>query len=98
MKIRSITCFIQPSYPVQAEAIQRSGQFIAQARPALEAAGFQVQTARLATTPFPDLLSAITALLLDLAVLSERLKKPLSATKLQSFLARDESFSLVPHA
>lgn len=56
MKIRSITCFIHPGVPIQAQKMHTAGQLISLARPAFEAAGYEVQTARLATVPFPHLL------------------------------------------
>jgi uncharacterized protein (UPF0210 family) len=52
MKIRSITYFIDTGWPLDAGALQRAGAFLKTARPAFEAAGFEVQTARLATIPF----------------------------------------------
>ncbi len=55
MKIRSITVFLNPKYPIQEELIKQAGLFIADARPAFESAGFPVQTARLATIPFPHM-------------------------------------------
>jgi uncharacterized protein (UPF0210 family) len=64
MKIRSITCFtdLTPAYLAQAKTLAEV------ARPAFEGAGFTVQTARLATPPFPTLLPQLTeAALLDLA-------------------------------
>ncbi len=56
MKIRSITCFIDPQYPVDEARLRQAGRFIQTARPAFEAAGFEVQSTRLATVPFPQLL------------------------------------------
>lgn len=68
MKIRSITCFLDPGWPLDDQMMQRAGQFIAAARPAFEAAGYEVQTERLATTPFPQLLDELSASrLIDLA-------------------------------
>lgn len=55
MRIRSITVFINPKYPLQEETVRQAGMFIAAARPAFEAAGYPVQTARLATIPFPHM-------------------------------------------
>lgn len=55
MRIRSITVFVNPKYPLQEETILQAGEFIAIARPAFEAAGYPVQTARMATLPFPHL-------------------------------------------
>jgi len=56
MKIRSITYFCNPKYPVEENVIQAAGTFLTEARSAYEAAGYEVQTLRLATTPFPKLL------------------------------------------
>jgi uncharacterized protein (UPF0210 family) len=56
MKIRSITCFIDPGNPIIDQQLQLAGRFIAAARPAFEMEDFEVQTARLATPPFPTLL------------------------------------------
>ncbi|HJS28459.1 MAG TPA: DUF711 family protein [Anaerolineales bacterium] len=56
MKIRSITCFLDPGWPLNEEEIRHAGAFVRAARPAFEALGFEVQTTRLTTTPFPDLL------------------------------------------
>jgi len=56
MKIRTITYFLDPSWPLNAGVVQNAGKFVTTARPAFEAAGYEVQTARLATPPFPKLL------------------------------------------
>ena len=56
MKIRSITYFCNPRYPLDEKVLQRAGQFLTEARFAYEAAGYEVQTSRLATIPFPELL------------------------------------------
>ncbi|MBI3158967.1 MAG: DUF711 family protein [Chloroflexi bacterium] len=56
MKIRSITYFLNPRWPLVDERLAAAGVFIATARPAVQAAGYEVQTARLATVPFPELL------------------------------------------
>jgi uncharacterized protein len=56
MKIRSITYFCDPRWPLAERVIQRAGNFLAQARRAYEAEGFEVQTLRLATVPFPHML------------------------------------------
>jgi uncharacterized protein (UPF0210 family) len=57
MKIRSITYFLNPKYPLDEKALQKAGEFLVQAKSTYEAAGYQVQTTRLATIPFPKLLS-----------------------------------------
>jgi uncharacterized protein len=56
MKIRSITCFTNPGFPPSPHILDQMGRFIDIARPAFEHAGYEVQTARLATVPFPILL------------------------------------------
>lgn len=56
MKIRSITYFCNPKYPLEEKILQKAGKFLAEARSAYEAAGYEVQTVRLATIPFPKLL------------------------------------------
>jgi hypothetical protein len=61
VKIRSITCFIEPGWPVEAAAFRQAGSFIRAARPAFEAAGYEVQTVRLATPPFARLVSPLQA-------------------------------------
>jgi uncharacterized protein (UPF0210 family) len=57
MKLRSITCFIDPSFPLDIKKLKLAGEFLRIARPIYQAAGYEVQTARLASVPFPKLLS-----------------------------------------
>lgn len=56
MKVRSITYFCNPNYPLDEKVLQKAGQFLSKAKVAYEAAGYEVQTVRLATVPFPQLL------------------------------------------
>jgi len=56
MKIRSITYFCNPKYPLDEKVLRAAGDFLAQAKAAYEAGGYEVQTTRLATIPFPKLL------------------------------------------
>jgi hypothetical protein len=56
MKIRSITYFCNPCWPLDEKVIQTAGEFLAKAKSAYGAAGYEVQTTRLATVPFPKLL------------------------------------------
>ncbi len=56
MKIRSITYFCNPQYPLDQSMIRNAGEFLANAKAAYESAGYEVQTTRLATIPFPELL------------------------------------------
>jgi hypothetical protein len=56
MKIRSITYFCNPGWPLNETILRQAGEFLSQAKSAYEAAGYEVQTTRLATIPFPLLL------------------------------------------
>jgi uncharacterized protein len=56
MKIRSITYFCNPKYPLEEKILKVAGTFLAEAKSAFEAGGYEVQTVRVATTPFPKLL------------------------------------------
>ncbi len=56
MKIRSITYFCNPKYPLDEKTLRTAGEVLATAKAAYEAAGYEVQTRRLATVPFPTLL------------------------------------------
>lgn len=56
MKIRSITYFLNPGWPIDQRALDQAAQFIAKARSLFDVGGYEVQTARLATPPFPRLL------------------------------------------
>lgn len=55
MKIRSITYFCNPKFPFDEKILQAAGKFLSEAKSAYEAAGYEVQTVRLATIPFPKL-------------------------------------------
>jgi uncharacterized protein (UPF0210 family) len=57
MKIRSITYFLDPGWPPEERKLKAAGDFLADANQAYESAGYEVQTTRLATTPFPHLLN-----------------------------------------
>lgn len=56
MKIRSITYFSNLGWPPVDARIQTAHTFLSNARQAFETAGYEVQTTRLATTPFSHLL------------------------------------------
>lgn len=56
MKIRSITYFCNPEYPLDERVLQKAGQFLSEAQSTYQSAGYEVQTTRLATVPFPQLL------------------------------------------
>ncbi len=73
MKIRSITCFVNPGWPLDESLLQRCGDFIAAAKTAYSDLGYEVQTARLATIPFPQLVSVGKGVgLVELAVTLEQ--------------------------
>ncbi len=56
MKIRSITYFCNPKYPLEEKILREAGDFLSKAKAAYEAVGYEVQTVRVATIPFPKLL------------------------------------------
>jgi len=55
MKIRSISCFYDPSARYALRTLGQLGKFARAARQRFESAGFAVQTTRLAAPPFPRL-------------------------------------------
>jgi uncharacterized protein (UPF0210 family) len=57
MRIRSITYFCNPKYPLDENILRKAGEFLAQAKSVYEANGYEVQTTRLSTIPFPKLLN-----------------------------------------
>ncbi len=58
MKIRSITSFVNPGFPPDRKVMEQAARFLEAARPAFVAVGYEVQTARLASVPFPELLAS----------------------------------------
>ena len=59
MKIRSITYFANPGCPINDDIINQAATFIPELRLAYENTGYEVQTIRFATPPFPSLLTEI---------------------------------------
>ena len=59
MKIRSITAFVNPGSTPEKWELDGVAKAVEQAKAAFEAAGYEVQTTRLATIPFPELLKKI---------------------------------------
>ena len=57
MRIRSITYFVHPRWPINELILQKAGIFSRHARDTFEKAGFAVQSVRLATPPFHEFLS-----------------------------------------
>jgi uncharacterized protein (UPF0210 family) len=58
MKIRSITYFCNPGWPIDRKKLKAAGTFLTEAKVEFEAEGYEVQTTRLATVPFPLILGA----------------------------------------
>lgn len=52
MNIRTITYFLDPHYPLVEERLRTAGEAVAEIKAALQAAGYTVQTTRLACDPF----------------------------------------------
>ncbi len=59
MKIRSITLFLDPEWPLNTGLIGQAGSAAKLAVEKFSAAGYEVQTTRLATIPFPQLLAGL---------------------------------------
>ncbi len=57
MRIRSVTLGLDAAWPLDAQAIQHAGRFLGQAKLRFEAAGVEVQTTRVALSPFAELRS-----------------------------------------
>lgn len=74
MKIRSITSFINPGWPLNERPLQDCAGLAAAARLEFERSGYEVQTARLATPPFAQFLTKVDGpTLIRLAVELEKL-------------------------
>jgi len=56
MRIRSVTIGANVSYPLEADSFHSFEEFAARARTLFEDAGLELQTVRLATQPFPEIL------------------------------------------
>jgi len=56
MKIRSVTYFCDPGLPAREARLRSAAQFLSAAKAAYEQAGYEVQSTRLATPPFPRML------------------------------------------
>lgn len=59
MKIRSITYFCNPGWPLDEKLLRRAGTFLSEAKTVFEQAGYEVQTTRLATVPFPQMVKKL---------------------------------------
>ena len=100
MKIRSITFFANPGWPLEMSFIRQIADFVAVARPAFENAGFEVQTMRLATPPFPHLLpDCCTETVVEFAQALEATLLPLGFEYLSigpALLDAPESYAVIP--
>jgi len=56
MNLRTITYFVDPAFPLSEERLTVAGKTIAEIKEVLEKAGYTIQTVRLASAPFPDVL------------------------------------------
>lgn len=60
MKIRSVTYFCDPGWPLKTTAIKEAGLFHKEALEIFSSSGYEVQTTRLASIPFPFLMKTQT--------------------------------------
>jgi uncharacterized protein (UPF0210 family) len=100
MRIRSITIFCDPGFPLDVDVLERVQRFVAEAQQAFACAGYEVQTARLATPPFPHLLPdlrVVTAIQYAQALELQAVAAGCSYVSLGPALpACPESYALVP--
>lgn len=59
MRICSIAYFLDPGWPLDGQRLARAGEFAKDAQTVFEQTGYEVQTLRLATVPFPRLLRGL---------------------------------------
>jgi uncharacterized protein (UPF0210 family) len=83
MKIRSITCFLDPANPLVSAKLKPAGNLVRIARPVFTEAGYELQSARLASLPFPKLFA--DSELKDLTRFAQKLEAA----------AKDEGFAYV---
>lgn len=100
MKIRSITCFLDPGWPLDEAVLRQVSEFSAAARQEFSAAGYDVQSMRLATVPFPRLIPSLELTqLIGLAQTLERTSQSLGFDYLSLGPALPDaphSYALVP--
>ena len=101
MKIRSITYFCNPDWPLDEKKLQAAGKFLAQAKFSYESAGYEVQTTRLATVPFPILLNGEINQTISLAKSIERIASEMGIAYVSLGPAMPEysaSYKVIPDA
>lgn len=100
MKIRSITYFFNPSYPLDESALRRAENFFARAKSVYENAGYEVQTLRLATNSFAKLLKDVKQLP-QLAQSMEKVLPQIGAAYAAlgpALIDFPESYAIIPEA
>ena len=101
MKIRSITYFLNPKYPLDESALRKAGEFLAHAQSAYEAAGYEVQMTRLATIPFPKLLNGK---IIETPLLAQKMSEVLKQIGVSyaalgpALIEFPESYAVIPEA
>jgi uncharacterized protein (UPF0210 family) len=102
MRIRSITCFIDPSYPLHEQTLTKAEEFLHVCMPLFTQAGYEVQSARLATVPFPQLLAQVkNGSLADLASQLEACSAGMGYSYISMGPAmpnQNDDYSLIPTA
>jgi len=101
MKIRSITYFFNPGWPLDENKFNSAGRFLSEAKSAFEADGFEVQTTRLATIPFQHLLNERIEETPKLAEAVERLMPSIGveyASLGPAFPNIPKSYAIIPEA
>jgi uncharacterized protein (UPF0210 family) len=102
MRVRSITYFLNPGWPLDETILNGAEAFIVAARPAFETTGYVVQTARLATVPFPKLLpTSDVAEVVRLAQALDSAAEPLGYEYVSmgpALPAFPESYAVIPEA
>ncbi|MBL8080804.1 MAG: DUF711 family protein [Anaerolineales bacterium] len=101
MKIRSITYFINPGWPLNEAKLRKAGEFLAHATAVFTSAGYEVQTTRLATTPFAKILNGkVEETLLFARKMSEMLKQigVAYAALGPALIESPKSYSVIPEA
>jgi len=100
MKIRSITYFFNPSYPLNETALRQAQIFFERAKPAFESVGYEVQTLRLATPSFAKLLKDVS----QLPRLAQEMEKALPqigaayAALGPALIETPQSYAIIPEA
>lgn len=100
MKIRSITAFVDPGWPPDGKRLDALAAAVTDAKEAYQQGGYEVQTTRLATTPFPYWLPELKEVAAPEAaqtIESAALERGWGYVSLgPATLDRPESYSLIP--